>query len=96
MHVGHFLPGFLYGIRHDSLQESIHCGRVVRHLWFQDIGGRAVVAHQLGLLDTQAHHILDELLVVGLVAIVATVGISLQHLLALGPVGGGSHGIGVV
>ena len=85
-----------YGSNHDVSEESIDSLSVVSHLRLQNIGGRIIIAHNLCLLNTKTHDVKNELTVVELVAVVATHGVGLKHLLTEGTVLCCRHRIGIV
>ena len=67
--------------RPDLIEQLIDIRRVLRHTILEGESGIILIAHQFGLGQTGAHQLADNLLVIVLVVVVATVDVSLEDLL---------------
>ena len=84
-HLGQLLGGALQGRLPHLVEQRVDVRHRAGHLVRHDIGRIGGVAQQVGLLRTQADEVVDELLVVVLVAVVAAVQVGLVELLAQRP-----------
>ena len=96
LHVNDLLLSLSHSRSHDAGEEYIHSLRCTRHLVGEDHLCRIVISQKGSLLDTKSHHLHDEVLVVILIAVVATGSISLEHLLPQRTVLGHSHSAGIL
>ena len=90
VHLGQLLPGAVERRRPYLVQQRVDRIGRAGHLVGHDIGGVRRIAQHLGLLRTQTDEVVDELLVVVLIAVVAAVQVGLVDLfaqVALGRIG---------
>lgn len=83
----HLLLGTLHGGGPDLVQEAIDGRGLTGHFVRNHIRRVALIAEQVGLLDTQAHEVVDKLLIIVLVVVVAAIEVSRVELLAQRTVG---------
>ena len=79
--IGQFLFRFRQGRRPDFIEQVVHVLLVLRHILFQYESGIILISHQSGFLQTSGNQLLNDLLIIILIIIVATIRIRLEDLL---------------
>ena len=79
--IGQFLFRFRQGRRPDFIKQVVHVLLVLRHILFQYESGIILISHQSGFLQTSGNQLLNDLLIIILIIIVATIRIRLEDLL---------------